>query len=358
MKRFDHGGNIFAIARALGRRPEEFIDFSASINPLGPPGGVRDAVTGALSRLIHYPDSDCTELREALGLYHGLTATNFCIANGSTELIYLLPHLAEGHRAVVIAPPFSEYGRALARGGWDVDHFTLSPANGFALYLDRLAEFLERNYDLLILGNPGNPSGRLYTPAEIEELFLLCRARGLLLVLDEAFMDFCEEGSSKRLAAGEEGIVVLRSMTKFFALPGMRLGYAVGSHGTITRLSQLREPWSVNTLAQVAGLACLTDTGYIAETRRAIAGERARLAEKIAAIPGLRPLPSAANYLLVSIERGPAAGELATRLLDHLVLIRDCSNFRGLNDNFFRVAVRGRDDNNFLAELLADICKE
>ncbi len=350
---FPHGGNVFAIARSLGVSPEEILDFSASINPLGPAPGVREAFTSAYDRIVHYPDSNCTELREALALHHGVMPENICVANGSTQLIYLLPRLAPGKRALIAAPAFSEYAGALAREGHGIENFILAGADGFAVPLDRLEERLNSACDLLILGNPGNPTGRLYPLSEVREIIRLCRAAKCFLVLDEAFMDFREEESAKGSAVETEEMLILRSMTKFHALPGLRLGYAVGHPSTIGRLAALREPWSVNTPAQAAGLASLADVGHAAATRDLVASERERLSAGLSTIPGLVPYPSAANYLLVEVVQGPPAGELAGRLLEERILIRRCGNFAGLDDRFFRVAVRKREENDRLLAALA-----
>jgi threonine-phosphate decarboxylase len=350
---FDHGGNVFAVSRSLGVSPEDILDFSASINPLGPAQGVREALLTVFSRLAHYPDSDCTELREALAESHGVEPANICVANGSTQLIYLLPRLAPGKRALVVAPAFSEYARALARDGWGVEQFVLDATDGFAFPLNRLEMSLRNGYDLLILGNPGNPTGRLYPISVVEAIHRLCRAAGCFLILDEAFMDFCEEGSAKHHAAEREGILVLRSLTKFYALPGVRVGYAIGKTSIIARLALSREPWSVNIFAQAAGLASLADAGYAAATMKLILLEREHLFAGLAAIPGLSPFSSAANYLLVEIVRGPSASELAERLLARLILIRACGNFAGLDDRFFRVAVRKREENDQILAALA-----
>jgi threonine-phosphate decarboxylase len=234
-----------------------------------------------------------------------------------------------------------------------VEQFVLEATDNFALPLDRLGKSLRDGYNLLILGNPGNPTGRLYPLSVVEAVYRLCQAEGCFLVLDEAFMDFCEEGSAKHYAAERDGILVLRSLTKFYALPGVRIGYAIGNASIIALLSLCREPWSVNTPAQAAGLASLADSGYAAATRKLILSERERLFDGLAAIPGLSPFPSAANYLLVEVVRGPSAIELGERLLAMLILIRCCANFTGLDDRFFRIAVRSRVENDRILGALA-----
>jgi threonine-phosphate decarboxylase len=353
---FTHGGNVFAVARSLGISPEEILDFSASINPLGPAPGVREAVAAAFDRLVHYPDSDCTELREALAAHHGLLPGQLCVANGSTELIYLLPRAMEGKRALIVAPAFSEYERALTLAGWETDFLYLRPREGFRLSLPLLEERLKERFDLLFLCNPGNPAGNMVAPEDTQRIIDLAQATGTFLVLDEAFIDFCEESSGKRMAVRSGNCIVLRSMTKFYAFPGLRLGYAVASERVIGRLERLRAPWSVNTLAQAAGLASLADAGHRERTLRLVATEQDFLAGELTRIPGLVPYPSAANYLLVEIAAGPSVAELRRQLLSERLLIRDCGNFMGLDDGFFRVAVRHREENERLVRALAGIC--
>jgi threonine-phosphate decarboxylase len=349
---YDHGGNVFAVARSLGVRPEEILDFSASINPLGMAPGMKEALSSSFELLKHYPDSEAVELSLALAAFHGLEPATVCVANGSTELIYLLPRLIMGRRALIVAPAFSEYAKALEREGWEIAYLALAADNGFALSLQSLEARLAEGIDALFLCNPGNPTGALLPPATIEKVRALCCATGTFLVLDEAFMDFCEEESAKHLI-DKGGGVVLRSLTKFFAIPGLRLGYALGSPEVIAGLAALRQPWSVNTPAQLAGLAALADNDYRQRTRQLVAAERDFLAEGLAAINGLIPYPAAANYLLVEITRGPSAVELRRSLLGRGILIRDCATFYGLDGRFFRVAVRRREENVRLLDQLA-----
>ncbi len=352
---FDHGGNIFTIARSLGVSPEDILDFSASINPLGLARGVREAVFAAFDRIVHYPDCDSTQLKQSLAGFHGVSAAQIIIANGSTELIYLVPRLVKGGIGLIVTPAFSEYAKALSGA---VRYLTLSAENGFHLSLETLEKELSAGFKVMFLCNPGNPSGALIPEPVVGKILELCRAAGTLLVLDEAFMDFCEADSGKYLALNSDHVIVLRSMTKFFAIPGLRIGYAIASPGLIFRLESLRGPWSVNTPAQIAGIASLRDAGHAQRTIQYIEGERAFLASELACIVGLQPYPSAANYLLVRIREGHTAEELRRELLKRFILIRDCSKFEGLDSRFFRVAVRQRGENVKLLEALREICDQ
>lgn len=355
---FDHGGSVFALARSLGIAPEELLDFSASINPLGPVPGVREAVCSCFQRVLHYPDRESFELRRKLAEMHCVGINNLVVANGSTELIYLLPRLLPGARGLVIAPAFSEYAQALKRAGWQTEHLLLSPVDNFDLSLGKLSEKLAEGFDLLFLCNPANPTGALLPLSLIKEILRLCRRSRTFLVLDEAFMDFCEGESAKGLLAESGGGIVLRSMTKFFAIPGLRLGYAVGHADVIRLCRENLEPWSVNTPAQIAGVASLVDSDYRERTVRYVSTERDALARGLAELPGLTPFRSVANYLLVEMRNGHNAAELRNRLLEKRILIRDCSNFNGLDGRFFRVAVRTGEENSFLLVALAEVLQE
>jgi len=349
----EHGGNVFAVARSLGIPPERILDFSASINPLGMAPGVRAALGNCVERLLHYPDKGAAELKGCLASYHGLSARQIAVANGSTELIHLMPRLVAGSRALIVAPAFAEYACALEKSGWQIDYFTLKSEDAFALSLPALQEKLAERFDLLFICNPGNPTGALIPKSDIVRVLNLCRESGTFLVLDEAFIDFCEEDSAKNLIGAFGRAVLLRSMTKFFAIPGLRLGYAIGAPETIESIGTLQDPWSVNTAAQVAGIASLCDPAYCERTRSYVTAERDRLATALARLPGLDVFQSQANYLLVQIRKGVSAAELRSRLLEKGILIRDCGNFVGLGGSFFRVAVRLREENERLVELLA-----
>lgn len=351
----DHGGAIFATALRMGVPASALTDFSASINPLGLPALARDAINRALDSLVHYPDAGHQEFKEALARYHGLPASRLVVANGSTELIYQLPTALSGTRALIAAPCFSEYELALTRQKWDVHHFLLKPLDGFSLDLARLEAQLAEGYDAFYLCNPGNPSGTLYPPRLVAQVSELCSAAKTFFVLDEAFMDFCEEASAKHVVTRNSDALVLRSMTKFFGIPGLRLGYAMASDGLCGRLDALGVPWNVNTLALAAGTASLQDQAYNRQTCLFIEEERRFLSDLLASFPQLRVYPSSANFLLVEIVGGMTARALAERLLPELIIIRDCANFYGLTPHFFRIAVRTRAENERLVACLKKI---
>ena len=352
----EHGGNIFAIAKSLGLPPENMLDFSASINPLGMAPGVRAALSGCVDRLMHYPDKGAAELKESLSAYHGVATNELAVANGSTELIHLVPRVVPGRRGLIVAPAFAEYALALERSGWQTDYFTLKSGDGFSLSLPALQEKLGEGYDILFICNPGNPTGALIPKDDMKEIIGLCRNSGTFLVLDEAFIDFCEEQSAKDLIGGFERGVLLRSMTKFFAIPGLRLGYAIGAPATIEAIASLQDPWSVNTAAQIAGIASLSDADYCRRTRKYVGEERDRLSAGLAGLSCFKPFPSRANYLLTEIRNGLDAAQIRLKLIEKGILIRDCSNFEGLNGRFIRVAVRLREENEMLLERLDEIC--
>ena len=318
---------------------------------------VREALICSLDNLIHYPDTSHNELKQALSKFHDLPQAHFTIANGSTELIYNLPAMLPGKKALIIAPSFSEYVRALHQHHWKTEHFILSPENNFLIDLNKLEQVLAGGFDALFICNPGNPSGTLYSERVIEKIHSLCLSTGTFMVLDEAFMDFCEEASAKRMVAHSDNAIILRSMTKFFGIPGLRLGYAISNAAIAGRLDLMGGPWNVNSLALAAGSAAFKDIQHNQKSLDFVRQVRRTFFESLALFPQLRLYPSKANYILVEIKDGMTSRELGERLQPHRILIRDCASFTGLTDRFFRIAVRTGDENKRLLECLGRILK-
>ena len=356
---YDHGGNVFDIARQLGIPAEELLDFSASINPLGISPVVKKAIICSLDRLVHYPDSSHAELKQGLAAHHGLAPSNIVLANGSTELIYNLPAMLHGHsnRALIISPSFSEYVRALSQHHWEAEHFILRHEDNFTIDLEALRHKLASGYTALYLCNPANPGGTLYPQRVIEQVYSLCLEAGTFLVLDEAFMDFCEECSAKQFIVHGDNGIVLRSMTKFYGIPGLRLGYALASGTLARRLDAMGGPWRVNTLALAAGSAALRDEDHNRQTIDFIRTERRRVFELLGEIKTLKVFPSSTNYLLLQITGGLSSTELRDRLMHQRILVRNCATFMGLTAQFIRVAIRTRAENDLLVRAIHAVLK-
>jgi threonine-phosphate decarboxylase len=346
-----HGGDVYHLVRTLGVALSDLLDFSANINPLGFPPGLAGAVQEALGEIVHYPDRRVLALRRDLAAYHGLAPENLLVGNGSTELIYLAARALRPSRGLIVTPAFSEYEQALHAARVPVNFYPTDEAHNFTL--DRIPEI--KAGDLVFLAQPASPSGALLAPELLLAVAEGLTAAGAYLLLDEAFVDFVEEASFKAHLSRFPRLMLLRSFTKFFGIPGVRLGYLLGAPELVARLTGEQEPWSVNTLAQVLGRACLADAEYMAATRALVAAEREFLFRRLAALPGLKPFPSAVNYLLVKLTRpGAGAANLRLRMLARGIVIRDASNFRGLDQRFFRLAVRRRDENVRLLEALKE----
>lgn len=356
---YSHGGNIHALAAKLGLGPEKILDFSASINPLAPARSMTEAITANLKTLlVNYPAPRATRLAAALADKYGQSPENVLIGNGATELIHLLPRLFPGGRGLIIGPAFGEYAAGLAAAGLAIDWHLCPPEEGLVPDFggttgDNLKKKIESKYNLVFLGRPANPGGGLCSGEVAAELAQRTKAAGGYVVVDEAFIDFCPDESIIHLMGKYPNIIIIGSMTKFYGLPGLRLGHVFGPAGLIARLTALQPPWSVNALAEAAGLAGLADEAFAEESRRLIGRLRPALAAGLAEL-GLTVFDSAANYLLVRLGPGqPPAAELAERLALSAIMIRDCGNYAGLGPEYFRVSVRMAEDNARLLAALA-----
>ncbi len=352
-----HGGDIWEVSRRTGLDVSEIIDFSASINPAGPSAKAASAFAAAFADSNVYPDRGSKELVAALSKFYNIAPSNILPANGSTELIHLAPRVFAPKRALVVEPAFSEYRAALRLAGVQTETMLLGVADGFALDTEALMrEVADKRPGMVFIANPANPTGVLTKKGALIKLARFLEARDTVLVVDEAFADFAEEESVKELASQLKNLVVLRSMTKFFAMAGLRLGFIFAHPDTIKKFSNMMPPWSVNTPASLSGAAALTDTEYIESTRKWLKSERARLLKGLCSIAKLKTYPPGANFIMVKIEDGPIyAEELRERLLDRGLLIRTLGEFAGLGNEYFRVAVRsGADNAKLLGALKAE----
>ena len=349
-----HGGNIYAAARQTGRAARRLLDFSASINPLGPSRLAIRAVKSGLPFASHYPDPVCTELREAVARRHGLRPEEVLIANGSSEVISLLPRALSISRALVIGPTFSEYARAIDLNGGTVTPILAGRRERYRPPIKEAIDAIGRrdaSFHAVYLCSPNSPTGQAVDAVDVFALVEAASRRRAWAIIDETFVDYCEERSVISQVAAFPRMIALRSFTKFYALPGLRIGYAAGHADAIRRLGALQAPWSVNTPAQHAALASLQDATYARRSRSFMVRERARLANALSAIRGVTVYPSAANFLLVELP-GSRSGDIVDHLRGQAILVRDCSSVPGIPEGTIRIAVRSAAQNDRLLRIL------
>lgn len=358
VERFVHGGNIYEPSE----NGQAWLDFSANINPLGLAEQVRQAILSHVGDVVHYPDPQARELRAALASFYEVPEHAIVLGNGAAELFYLYFHALRPRRVLLPVPSFSEYERAALAAGSEIEYLPLRAERSFRISAEELLTAAQRTgADVLVLGNPNNPTGTSFLREELVMLSERLTAIGCSLIVDESFLDFHRDEPCYTLrwdAARLPHLFLIRSLTKFFALPGLRLGFAIAQPALIRVLERHKDVWNVNVLAQAAGCAALGETAYQRETRALVAEESAFLAREIAFFPGVRVYPSGVNFLLVSF----ASTEVAAASVDGLrrrgILVRDCSNYPGIGGGFLRVAVRKREENERLLAAWREVLRE
>src|SRR5258705_3966482 len=346
-----HGGGVYEAARRWGIDPDEVIDFSANINPLGPPSGVIAAAEASLrpSILRAYPDVQA--FVGALADKERLMPDEIVIGSGVAALMFAIMRAILPRRVLLLEPAFGEYSRACNAVKAEVITWQLTPQNDFTPSFAALISAVEKHqFDLFILNSPHNPTGALYPIHALQPLIRTAEENNTAVMLDEAFIDYVPQSSLVSLAAKNSKLVVLRSLTKFYAIPGIRVGYAVSSAGLAGKIREQIDPWPVSTVALDAALAALDEDEFGSETRRLSALAREEFSGALCA-NGLQVFPSAANFLLVKLPRGSGAS-LESFLAAERILIRRCDSFRGLGDSYIRVAVRHSPENLRLVYLL------
>ena len=382
-----HGGNIYKIFRE--KNIKEILDYSSNINPYGIPESLKKRITENLEILERYPDPDYIELRQKLAHLNKVDMSNIILGNGATEIIFLFMKVINPQKVLIVSPTFREYERAIKatervenssilgdsnkkedddnsyeKQKIEIEYFELKENDDFKLNINNLKNELEKKYDLLIMCNPNNPTGKFLKLDETEEILKECNKYNTKLFIDEAFIDFLKDGMKESIINTKENkqnLFVTRAFTKFFAIPGLRLGYGIYFDKKLEKgISEKKEPWSVNNIAEMAGLTVLDDTKYIEETLKWIAEEKTYVYEKLNEINGIKPYKTEVNFITVKIEDKLFSKELNVKILrekmlEQGILIRDASNFKFLDERFFRLAIKNRKNNIRVIETLKKI---
>lgn len=370
---YQHGGDVYT------NRVE--LDYSANLSPLGVPEGVREAIVRAAGDCGKYPDSRCGGLKRALSLHHGISEESILCGNGAADLIFNVAQAVRPRRALLISPSFLEYEQALKSVGCQMVWYDLKE-EGYRLSIPGLLSFLRSQEkdlpEILFLCNPNNPTGFAVERKELELLLDFCEEKGIVCVVDECFNDFLDEPARFSLLEGAaflryQCLLILKAFTKMYCMAGVRLGYGISVNtGLLESMERCRQPWSVSSLAQAAGEAALRESAYVEAVRRLIKKERPWLKAELEKL-GLEVFPSMANYLFFRNpwECGAGSGGKALikdgeypkgilyqKCLEKGVLIRSCWNYRGLDNSFYRICVKTREENERFMAVLTEVCRE
>ena len=378
-----HGGNIYKIFRE--KNIKEILDYSSNINPYGIPESLKKKITENLEVLERYPDPDYVELREKLANLNKVNLSDIILGNGATEIIFLFMKVINPKKILIVSPTFGEYERAvkateiprdivsLSCSGdnknienkeIEIEYFELKESDDFKLNIGNLKNELEKKYDLLIICNPNNPTGKFLKLAQTEEILKECNKYDTKLFIDEAFIEFLADGMKESIINTEENkknLFVTRAFTKFFAIPGLRLGYGMYFDKELEqKISEKKEPWSVNNIAEMAGLTVLDDTEYIEKTLKWITKEKIYMYEKLNEISGIKVYETEVNFITGKIDEklfseGLNVKILRENMLEQGILIRDASNFKFLDERFFRLAIKDRASNDRVIKAMKEI---
>ena len=371
-----HGGNIFQFAHEQRIEPYEVVDFSANINPLGPSQRGLDALNAQLRYISHYPDATNDDVLNAIADTYEMDKHQIIVGNGAAELLYAICRLPGYTGAFVPAPGFSEYKEALEASKIPVRDIFYRPwedDNGKPYFevpylaLETFAAELKGQDGRIIvfLGNPNNPDGTLLDKDHIRTVASMLKDANSLLVIDESFIDFVgndplqdNEHSMRSLVNEFDNIIVVHSFTKFYAVPGLRIGAAFANETLITQLQQYIPSWSVNTLAQAYTKAALNDVDYIKRTKQELNEERAFMYNALDGIEGITVYPPSANFILFQVnQEGITANYINEELKKYNMIVRNCDSYVGLTNHWVRIAIKDHDTNIKLVDKLTNILK-
>lgn len=342
MNKYEHGGDIYEI-------PGVARDFSISCNPLGMPDAVARALKSNTRLFSMYPDPRCRKLRTAISDYLSVQEEMILCGNGSADLINRICACFRPSRALVTAPSFSDYERCVEVFGGKVTEYPLYPEEGFNVS-SSILDYIDDSMDMVFLCTPNNPTGQLIDSQLLYSIAKRCEETDTIFVLDECFLPFTGEKSMAHYSSAFPHMLILRAFTKIYSMAGIRLGHLIGSESLIKKIAPFGAEWSVSAPAQVCGTEALNlEPEWSRRTREYVSHEKKFMTEKLTEA-GLRVFPPAANFILAE---SPVS--LANSLLEYGLMVRDCSNFSGLDEHYIRIGLLDHESNRELAEAIKEI---
>ncbi len=335
-----HGSDLEKIEQIYGIKKEEITSFSANVNPLGVSPLLRETLANHIDAITTYPDREYTALRKCIASYVNTDPENILMGNGSTELISLFIQIQHPKKALIIGPTYSEYEREIALGGGASLYYPLQEEQSFALDITNFIAQLNESIDLVVICNPNNPTSGAITRRTMRKILDACKQNNIYVMVDETYVEFADnyqEITSIPLTAYYNNIFILRGTSKFFAAPGLRLGYAVtGNRDLLKSIHTRKNPWTINSLAVIAGEIMFQDSSYIAQTRELISQERSRIYQLLSKDSRCKTYPPNANFMLVRLLDNRTSGELFDCAIREKMMIRDCSTFPFLDNKYIR----------------------
>lgn len=352
-----HGSDLEQIEAAYGIKKEDITSFSANVNPLGVSYKLRETLASHIDAITSYPDREYTALRKCIGGYVHTNYNHIIVGNGSTELISLFIQIKKPKKALMIGPTYSEYEREVSLGGGRSHYFSLKEEDNFCIDLEALFTALHSDIDLLVLCNPNNPTSSQISRTQMRRILDICKQKDIFVMVDETYVEFAEEMEAMTaipLTEYYNNIIILRGISKFYAAPGLRLGYAIcGNPDLLKEINQRKNPWTINSLAAIAGEIMFTDEAYMAQTRELISKERSRICERLAQCPQVKIYPCHANFLLLKIlKEGVTSLDLFEAAIQKGLMIRDCSTFPFLDNKYIRFCFMTPEKNDQLIDTL------
>lgn len=349
-----HGGNIYRLKR---EGKGELLDYSSNINPLGVPENFKNKVIENFDILEKYPDPDYIELRENIGRYNGINLENIIVGNGATEILFLYMKSLKPKKAFLVAPSFAEYRRALESIDCEIIYHILDEEKKFTLNVEEFINSIPQ-CDVVLICNPNNPTGNFISLENIKRINEELKKREIKLFIDEAFIEFIKDWE-KLTAANlkDENIFIMRALTKFFAVPGLRLGYGISYDLKLLEKSQkYKEPWSINSFADLAGKIMLWDREYIEKSEKWIEEEKEWFYKETLKINNIKSYQTNSNFILIKLLT-KTSFEVRDEMIKKGIIIRDASNFVGLNNHFIRLAIKDRENNIKVLKALNEVVR-